>query len=288
MLSLSSTPDMLAAMRGAKDITFSAYFIQPKGAVERTLEEAANRGAHVTVRLNGYFFGSRSDMLAGNKQAVRTLKTLGANAKIVHCNDGDGPLMHLKAAVCDGVAFLDDRNWTQSGDTVVRDDERSDVEAIRRAASYVPASCDGVKLDKAGALADEAALVRGSRGKRVSVAVESISVKGILYSALLRLARAGFRAHLLISKYGLNGKYRQAAQRLQQHGVFVRVAATDEKFAVVGKRAWIGSANGTSSHPHGDQFEWSVRTKSPAIVRTLQSRFNSEWSAAVPLPPAKS
>jgi phosphatidylserine/phosphatidylglycerophosphate/cardiolipin synthase-like enzyme len=280
---------MLSAMSTARNITFCAYFIEPGGAVEQTLEDAAKRGAQVTVRLNGYFYQGRKAMLTGNKQAVRTLKALGADAKIVHHNDGDGPMMHLKAAVCDSVAFLDDRNWAQADDTVIRDTKRGDVDAVRRAASYVPASCDSVKLDKASALADESKLIRGARGHGVDVAVESVSTQGNLYSALLRLGRAGFKPHLLISKFGLRGKYGHAAELLQRNGVVVRVTSNCEKFAIAaGKRAWIGSANGTSSFRDAKQFEWGMRTNVPAIVRALQSRFNSAWCRAQPLPPEKS
>lgn len=280
---------MLAAMNAAKNITFSAYFIQPRGAVEQALEKAAKRGARVTVRLNGYFYNGRNAMLGGNKQAVRALKKLDADAKIVHRSDRDGSAMHLKAAVCDGVAFLDDRNWAQWGDTVIRDNKRVDVDAIRRAASYMPASCEGVKLDKAGALADESKLIRGAHGERVEVAVESISRQSSVYSALLKLARAGCKPHLLVSKYGVAGSYGDAAERLERKGVVVRVGSNCEKFAIVnGTRAWIGSANGTSSHPHGDQFEWGIHTRARGIVRVLLSRFNSAWNRAEPLPPERS
>src|SRR5690349_1088766 len=101
MISLSSTPAMLAAMHTAKDITFSSYFLRPGDEVEHQLLDAVSRGAHVTVRLNGYFYNGPKRLLDWNKQAVRDLTDARADVKMVHLRDGDGPMLHLKAAVCD-------------------------------------------------------------------------------------------------------------------------------------------------------------------------------------------
>lgn len=283
MIAVASTAAMLRAMRTAHEVTLSSYVLPP-GPVERGLEDAARRGARVTVRLNGYFYGGRSWMLQANESAVRRLKRLHADAAIVHRRDRDGACLHLKAAVCDGVAFLDDCNWRADGrDTILRDDGPAAVGAIRRAASGdVRAAARGIALDKASALSAEAALLRASRGP-VDVEAESIGFWSV-YSALKRLAQHGAACRLLISKYGATGKSGHAAALLARAGVRVRVAPSDEKFAVAGGTAWIGSANPTSAFLDGDEVEWGIRTRRADVVNALASRFNAAWKAASPLP----
>ena len=48
--------------------------------------------------------------------------------------DSEQTPFHLKAAVCDGVAYLDDRNWTKRGpEIVIADDAPDDVALVRDA-----------------------------------------------------------------------------------------------------------------------------------------------------------
>jgi len=276
---------MLQAMSAARSVTFSAYVLWP-GRVEQALKDAVRRGAHVTVRLNGYFYKGSEEMLRDNRNAFRLLRGLGADVQIVHRSDTDGACLHAKAAVCDGVAFLDDRNWLDSGDTVLRDDGPAAVRAIRNAASYRSGHCRGVQLDKGSALKSESGLLRTSQRDRVDVAAEAIGFWNV-YGALKNLADAGAKPRLLISKDGLHKKYLHAARLLEKAGVRVRVAATREKFAVVdGTRAWLGSANPTSAYRDANQVEWGVRTRDSSIVKALESHFNAQWRAAAPLPAA--
>jgi phosphatidylserine/phosphatidylglycerophosphate/cardiolipin synthase-like enzyme len=284
MIALSSAPDMLAAMRTAHDITFSSYVLWP-GAVERTLEDAAGHGVHVVVRVNGYFPNGGPELLSDNERAVERLRKLGADAQIVHKDAQDGAAVHLKAAVCDGVAYLDDRNWS-GNDIVLRDDGRADVDAVRNAASCASASemRDTLPLTKHAALESELIVLHASRGDRVDVETETISNGAAAYSQLKHLAENGVRCRLLVSSRKLDAKARHAAELLSNAGVKVRVVSSADKLAIKnGTRAWVGSANATSPFYNGDQTDWGLRTQNPKIVRALQSRFNENWRCGRPL-----
>lgn len=283
MIAVSSTAAVLDAIRNAREVTFCSYVL-PHGAVERALERAAQRGAHVTVRLEGYFYGGGSHMRGDNEWAVRRLRALGADAAIVHRAGGNGAAVHLKAAVCDHTAFLDDCNWRGDGrETILREDGRKAAGAIRTAAlGQDGISHTGIALNKTDALAAETAVF--PRGVRTSVDVEAESIGlSTVYSALKRLAQRGARCRLLVSKFGVRGKYGHLAALLAQAGVRVRVAGSDEKIAVSGTRAWVGSANPTSTYLDGDQLDWGIGTRDAALVRALQARFNANWKTSEPL-----
>lgn len=272
---------MLAAMRTAKDITFSAYVLWP-GGVERALEDAAQRGAHVVVRLNGYFPQGGPTLHRDNERAIESLRRLGADAKIVHVNARDGAAVHLKAAVCDGAAFLDDRNWS-GNDIVLRDDKRADVNAVRSTAAYGPASemRSALPLTKGAALESESKILVASRGDHVDVETETISTHAPAYSKLKNLAAKGVHCRLLLSSKRMNAKTRDAAKRLSDAGVSVRTVGTADKLAVKnGKNAWVGSANATSPFYNGEQTDWGLRTRDSKIVHALQSQFDKNWRAS--------
>jgi hypothetical protein len=189
--------------------------------------------------------------------------------------------MHLKAAVCDGVAFLSDRNWSKYDDTIIRDDAPADVHAVHAAALYSAGYSRRVQLDKLSALAAESRIITPNGGG-VVVATEAIGYPSPVYSSLRSIAKSGAHPKLLISNYGYKElKHRHAAQLLEDAGVRVRVTHSCEKFAIAGrKQAWIGSANATSTHWNADEIEWGLRTRDPRIVRALESRFNRMWNTA--------
>ena len=265
MISLSSAPELLHAVQTAREVDFAAYILSP--GMERTLEDAARRGARVRVRLNGCFHGAGA-LLRANREAVRRLRALNVDARLVQSSGNDGPPMHLKLALCDGIAYLDDCNWRAGGrDTIVR----------------AGRSTRGVQLDKRDALDAEGALLRNARHVTVEVETESAGYSPV-YSALKWLAQRGVRCRLLVSKFGVEGSYYAAARHLADAGVNVRVADSDEKFAVCGTRGWIGSANATSYYLHPDQLDWGARTSNPHLLRALHQRFAHNWSNSKALP----
>lgn len=265
MISLSSGIELQRALQNAREVDFAAYMLSP--AMERALEAAARRGARVRVRLNGCFPDAR-DLLRANRDAVRRLRALRADARLVHRTEGDGPPLHLKAAICDGVAYLDDCNFRAgTRDTVVR----------------AGRSTRGVELDKKSALDAEAALLRAAHRGTVEVESESLGYSPV-YSALKQLAQHGVHCRLLVSEYGARGNYSAAAHHLADAGVDVRIANSDEKFALCGTRGWIGSANATSYYLHPDQLDWGAATSNTTLLRALHVKFAQNWRSSKALP----
>ncbi|HEX5274496.1 MAG TPA: phospholipase D-like domain-containing protein [Candidatus Rubrimentiphilum sp.] len=261
----------------------TAYTLR-HGAVLDELEAAARRGARVTVRLEGSPYADPSGELAtANRRVLRELRRLGADARLADTNARNGPALHMKAAVCDGVAYLDDRNWPGAGDTIVRDDFGADVAAIRTAALSGRADrTPEFSTDKRDALWAERRLLAGARNaQRVDVESESFGPGSGVYGELKQLAASGVHCRLIVSRRDLNDTSRRALASLSRAGVAVRVSESDEKMAVVdGARAWIGSANATSPFPNGDQIDWGLRTDAPDVLRHLSRRFASTWNAA--------
>ena len=246
------------------------------------MEAAAQRGAEVHVRLQGRLFHGTRTMRARNRDAVRRLRAAHADARCVDRTSGTGPELHMKAAVCDGVAYLDDCNWN-ARDAVIRDDRSADVEAIRRAADH--GDDDGtpaLALNKRRALDLEAAVLLRARAERVDVETESLRSSAVS-SAIRTLAARGVRCRLLVSDNEL-AEMRPTLAALEKIGVQVRAVSASEKFAVAdGSHAWIGSANATSPYYNGDCIDWGLRTSDAHIVNALQKRFDANWRHGRPL-----
>ncbi len=279
MLTLSSQAQLLHALDRAKGVTLVAYLL-PRGAVFEALAAAARRGARVSVRLEGKpYYDARGGVHQLNATAVAELARDGADARLVDEN-GTGPSFHAKAAVIDGTLYLDDVNFSHgTSGTILRDSTDSDAKML----------CDAIErrsdppsktfaLRKGDALTLEAALLVKARAKD-DVIVESESIGGgsTIYSKLERLGRAGRAPRLLVSRQALSDKERRALAHLANAGVQVRVCGSNEKFALTGNRAWVGSANATSSYYDADQLDWGARTGSATIVSDLRSRFESRW-----------
>jgi phosphatidylserine/phosphatidylglycerophosphate/cardiolipin synthase-like enzyme len=288
MITTASTADVAAAIERAHSVTFSAYVLRP-GKLLDALEAAAKRGAAVTVRLEGRPYGGQdpsaaAELTAENRAAIAAIRQDGGDAALVDTSQQDGPPLHLKAAVCDGVAFLDDRNWPDDGaDTIVRDDFPRDVAAITGAIRSTPARpAQWFWTKKAAALAGETRLLYGAQhAQRVDVESESFGADGV-YGALRTLAARGVKCRLLVAQRDVNPKSQTLLAQLKADGVDVRVGDFDEKMAVVdGTRAWLGSANATWGY--SDQTDWGLRTDAPSVVQTLEAHFNAHWSRSTPI-----
>src|ERR1700727_3061578 len=109
-LLLSSVRDVVARIGSARDVAFGSYVLAP-GAMRDALLGAARRGAAgaVTLKADPY---RNPDGRRDNRAAVRLLEAAGAGVTLLR--SARAPF-HLQAAVCDGVAYLDDRNWTKRG-----------------------------------------------------------------------------------------------------------------------------------------------------------------------------
>ncbi len=282
MVRLTSQSAMTSALERAHDVTLVAYLL-PRGRVFDALAAALQRGAHVTVRLEGHpYADAHGGIRRLNRSVVDELKRAGADARLVRERGSDESL-HAKAALIDGALYVDDVNFS-SGDagTVLRDDSRRDARALRDAvAGRVDAPSREFAWRKRDALSLEARLLAGARSRDdVIVESESVGIGNAVYSRLERLGRAGRSPRLLVSREALSGRERSRLARLAANGVRVRVCASNEKFALAGDRAWTGSANATSAYPNPNQLDWGARTRDRAIVAHLRDRFESRWQSA--------
>ncbi len=286
MVSLSSRSAVLDAIGSARSVLFSAYTLQ-RGAVFDALAGAARRGARVTVRLEGRPYGDAGGLARSNGNTVAALKRLGADAALVDTAGAREPMLHAKAAVCDGVAYLDDRNFVaNAGDTIVRDDTPGDVRALADAVQHRPAApAHWFWTTKRAALEGEAALLDGAaNAKTVDVETESFGLPGGVYAPLKRLAAAGVACRLIVSPRYVKPNEAHVLDLLRAAGVAVRLGTFNEKLAVVdGAHAWTGSANSSCEPCNGDDVDWGLRTDAPDVVGALASHFNAHWTAAKPL-----
>src|SRR5579885_388687 len=279
MLQLARPGDVLSAVGRAHSIVASAYLLAP-GPLLRALEEAAERGARVIVRLEAKpHDDSRGALAKLNRRTVRELRRAGADARVHE-------LTHLKAVLCDGTVYLDDRNFAAHGDQIVlRDRSRCAARAVADAVGgrHHPA-LRNFWTSKAEALAAEGRMLDGAATARaVDVETESFSWNGPVYGKLKRLAQRGVRCRLIVDARMLRGnpKEARALARLQDAGVQVRAGNCDAKAAIVdAKTAWTGSSHCTSPYCDGVQSEWAVRTRLRAVVGALQSRFDAHWQSA--------
>ncbi|MDQ6924631.1 MAG: phospholipase D family protein [Candidatus Eremiobacteraeota bacterium] len=262
-LSLSSVPDVVTRIGSARDVAFGSYFL-PHGAMRDALTGAAQRGAHVSVTLQAdpyrNPFGGRC-----NTEAARVLRAAGADVALL---PSDRAPFHLKAAVCDGVAYLDDRNWTKRGpEIVVADDDPQDVRLVRDALAGRGGADPALATRKDVALAREVELVEGARGLPVTVETERVATSA-LTRALQQHARAGAETTLVVARSSRRSRREAAAiAQLAADGVVVRVGGSNQKLALAGDTAWIGSANATgASGRTARQLDWGLLVRDRTVV----------------------
>lgn len=267
MLSVSSTAEAAAAMRGARTVSFTAYTLRP-GALFDALEVAARGGAHVSVLLEGAPFGDADGSFArANAGVVADLRRAGVDASV--SAPADAPI-HAKMLDVDGTRYLDDRNFG-AGDLVVRDDDPAD-----------PA----LATFKRDALASEGKLLRGARpGEDTIVESESFGCCNAVYSALDDAAKRGLEPRVLVCARELRGNDRERDRlaHLAADGARVRITKETDKLALAGGRLWIGSANATAAIELPDTIDWGVCSDDAAIVAAARARVESTWAHAKPL-----
>jgi hypothetical protein len=285
-LALSSVAAFTACLAGAKSVDFASYTLHP-GPVRSALVEAARAGAGVRVRLEGRPLDDAAGTLrAANLDSVAVLAAAGADAALTPAGS---PELHLKAAVVDGVAWLDDRNWTGDvHETVVRDSDAGASAELRRALHGDPGGDGPLQTTKGAAAAAEAALLRGAGDHPVDVESESFGT-GPVYAVLLARARAGSPSRLLVASREASGTgavgdaERRCLARLASLGVEIRTGGSretdlSEKLALVPDAVWIGSANATYAGGWaGQQADWGIATRDPGIVDGIRAAFEANW-----------
>jgi hypothetical protein len=262
-LSLSSVPDVIARIGSARNVAFGSYFL-PHGAMREALTAAARRGAHVAVTLQAdpyrNPFGRRC-----NADAARALRAAGARVSLLPSEHAP---FHLKAAVCDGVAYLDDRNWTKRGpEIVVADDAPRDVELVRDALAGHGGADSALATRKDVALAREVDVIEAAGDAAVTVETERVATSP-LTRALQAHARAGGKTTLVIARTSRHSPHEASAiVHLVADGVVVREGGSNQKLALAGRVAWIGSGNATgASGRNAAQLEWGMRTRNRDLV----------------------
>ncbi len=264
----------------ASRVALSAYTLEPRGEMVRALDTAAARGARVSVTLEG--FAGRSDARELRRVALANARDLRSHGVHVRLGTGGGDEVHLKAAVVDGTAFLDDRNWAARGETIVATTESDEVSAVRDAIAGRPRDAGSLATDKRSALEREAAAIRRG-GEHVDLETESFG-PGIVATALRERAAGGAHVRLLVndriaSERRARGE-RALLREVARAGVEVRISAASEKLCVAGDRGWVGSANATfAGEPMTD---WGLTVDDPSLLGTLAATFERNWDAARP------
>ncbi|MBV8363613.1 MAG: hypothetical protein JO193_03535 [Candidatus Eremiobacteraeota bacterium] len=281
MISFTTTANVLRVLHHAHHIEMCAYVLRSKEVLD-ALEFAAQHQAHVSVRLEAHPYADPDGKLAKlNRDVVEKLQTAGVHASLADV--ANRRANHMKAAIVDGVAFLDDRNWPlDRRNVVVKDDAPRDVRTIHNALHGKPISTTALAVTKGSALAQEVAMLHGrATHSAVSIETESFTAGSAPYGAIKALARAGVDVRLLLCKEDAKPAMLSAARALARDGVTVRFTQAAEKFAVARDRGWIGSANATFGR--AGQIDWGLRLSNPALCKTLQKRFDRTWRCAKPL-----
>ena len=234
------------------------------------LVEAARRGASVRVTLQRDPYGDADGSeAAANARTAAELRRAGASVTLLA---RDVLPFHLKAAVCDGVAYLDDRNWPHDGGIVLADDDPRDVALVRAALGGTGGDDGALATRKDAALAREAALIDAAPLDAPLVASSESFGAGQIADALRRRAARGGATTLLLEERELDPRRRAVVDALERAGVRVRNDDAGEKFVLAGDRAWIGSANATyAGGERADQIEWGVITAAPAVLDALRA-----------------
>lgn len=276
---IATQATLRSVLASASRAELSAYVLESGSPIVRALEAAADRGARVTVRLEGDpYQGSdaRDDLGSRNRRVAAELAGHGVAVGLVGPRDMP---THMKAALVDGIAYLDDRNWPKDGlDTIVATSDADDVAAVASALRGKAAFDGHLATEKRRALDLEAAAIAQGSGDRVDVESESFGYSKVS-EALFARARGGAHVRLLVAEREFaeaGATERAALRRLAGAGVEIRVAANDEKLCVAGDRGWIGSANATFEWK--PMLDWGMATRNEALLRGIRFAFERNWA----------
>jgi hypothetical protein len=275
---LSGMGEFLAAVDRARSISLASYVLSA-GPLVRALETAGDRGASVAVTLAADPVENDAKTLGEqNRSIAQELERHHVSVELATRQT------HLKAAVVDGRAFLDDRNWADDrtrGDepsTVLVDTDPDDVRVVEAGIAGRAGSDAQLWMRKLDALDAEASLVQEAGGDRIEVESESFGF-GAVERALETKARAGNDVRLIVCEREAERPREAAAlRRLAAAGVQIRLSRFDEKIAVAGTQAWAGSANACVYPP--DMVDWGMRTGAFDVVDALRARFDQNWNKA--------
>jgi hypothetical protein len=155
---------------------------------------------------------------------------------------------------------------------VVCDDDPADVALVRTALAGRGGADATLATRKDEVLRREVELVEGAGSGPVIVETEHVATSP-LTRALQRHAAAGAPTTLIISRdAGRTNPQSAALRALAASGVDVRRTGRNEKLALAGDLAWIGSGNATGASGRGaGQVEWGMLTREPAVVAAVRT-----------------
>ncbi len=170
------------------------------------------------------------------------------------------------------VAYLDDRNWTKRGpELVLADDDPADVSLVRDGLNGRGQSDATLATRKDAALQRELDLVEHAGRAPLTVETERVATSP-LTRALQARALRGEPTTLIASRAHRPRREAHAIAALRADGVTVRNGGVNEKLAIAGDRAWIGSGNATgAAGRNARQIEWGLTTRDPAIVGAVRA-----------------
>ncbi len=270
-VTLSSYQAFTAALSTAHSVRLTAYTLG-SGETERALIAAAAHGAEVRVSLPQQVYDDPSGGIAKhNANEIAILNSHGIQAQLI-----DNTAMHLKAAVIDGSAFYDDRNWCNGDDLIVDSTNPQDIVATTNALAGGPASVstDEIALTKGAAIAQEAQLLTTLTGP-IMLETENLSTSYL--TTLLRELAAHTPMRILVKTNAQQPTPRLAKllAALQANGAVIHTTNENDKFCLVGDQAWIGSANASGGDPN--MSDWGARITDPGSIAQIRSRFEKAW-----------
>ena len=260
-MQLVALSDVVAAIDHAKCVKLDAYVLG-RGAVLHALEHAAERGAEVSVDLCESPAG-KDDAKSWISSITSELRAHGVRV-VLGPGFGAGSI-HAKAAVVDDRVFYDDRNWRSSGgnDAILA----ADIDEALPLRS------------KAQVIADEAALIRSGAGHQILVSTESFG-PGPIARALLERAERGDDVRLMYNAAESTRGREEILTELRGAGVRVAESEDNHKFACVGDRVWVGSANATCTGGEtGVGLEWGSELRGAQAAK-LESQAEWLWHEA--------
>jgi hypothetical protein len=260
---LVALSDFVAAIDRAKSVKLDAYVLG-RGAVFHALERAADRGADVSVDLCENPAG-KSDEQKWTASIAEELRDHGVRV-VTDPGFGLGSI-HAKVAVVGDRVFYDDRNWRSSGGN----------EAIL--ATDIDAALP--LRSKAQVVADEAALIRSGKGHEILVSTESFG-PGPIAKALIERAQGGDDVRLIYNPAETTRGRDNALAALRSAGVRIGESGDNHKFACVGDRVWVGSANATcTGGDTGIGLEWGTELCGSLAAR-VDAQAEQLWHEADP------
>jgi phosphatidylserine/phosphatidylglycerophosphate/cardiolipin synthase-like enzyme len=184
--------DLIRSVGEAHTITISAYTMSPRSRIGRALIAAAARGAAVSIVLDGNGLASAN---RSNANSAKMYRGYGARVRLTSYK------LHMKAAIFDGnTIFVSDRNWSNSGHSLILQLPSIARIQVERAILGEPSTSANFATRKADALALETALLSRQHSPTVLVSTESFS-RSPVSDAIDRRARDGDDVTLVVARY---------------------------------------------------------------------------------------